>query len=161
MGSVEPWGKYRDNVFHHLAHHCADVAACFYQLSQLHTIKSNLDTVAGYRLNERDIQRLSFLTFLHDCGKLHPGFQAKAWSKGIWPAADLHGHLQEGYAIFLDGVMNWQIADALHLDQLQAWGVDQDLLSAVISHHGKPVRPVDIGTKRWKAVRTEIPSVDF
>ena len=152
MSSATPWGKFQNGQYHHIAHHCADVAACFYCLTKVRVLKDRIDSAAGYELDERDLQRLSVLTYLHDCGKLHPGFQAKGWPSEFWRQSDLHGHLREGYAIFMDGVMQCQIANSLHLDELRNWGIDLDLLSAVISHHGKPVQPSDIGRKRWKVV---------
>ena len=43
----------------HLAHHCADVAACFLALVQLPIIRARLEKVAERRLDEIDLDRLA------------------------------------------------------------------------------------------------------
>jgi len=133
-----PWGKSKDGSSHHLAHHCADVAACFEALARLPVIRSRMEQSAGRTLTDIDVARLATLTFLHDCGKLHPGFQAKGDITGIsWPPLTLHGHVQEGAAIF-DRVQDGALADALNIAALHSWGVSLGLLFAGIAHHGRP-----------------------
>ena len=82
MNNGAPWGKFSDGESHHLAHHCADVAACFEALASLPTVRARLERAAGISLSSVHIARLAVLAFLHDCGKLHPGFQAKGWPEG-------------------------------------------------------------------------------
>ena len=53
----------------------------------------------GLLLSEIAITRLAVLAFLHDAGKLHPGFQAKGWPLGAWKGP-LHGHVAEGVFLF-------------------------------------------------------------
>lgn len=131
-----PWGKTSDGDSHHLIHHCADVAACFEAMTALPVIRARLDRAAGRALSEVDLARLAVLAFLHDVGKVHPGFQAKGWPDGLW-TEKLHGHVQEGAAIFL-GDGQEEIARALNLAEMIEWGLDWSLLFAVLAHHGRP-----------------------
>lgn len=151
----EPWGKTGEQGRHHLAHHCADVAACFEAIVALPAVRVRLEKAAGRALSETDIARLAVLVFLHDCGKLHPGFQAKGWPAGIWKDF-LHGHVQEGAAIFFGGVMNGQLAGNMHCDRLQTWGNEAtvaNLLYAALAHHGQPFKIEEGALLRWCRVR--------
>ena len=145
-----PWGKFSDGASHHLAHHCADVAACFEALASLPTVRARLERAAGISLSSVHIARLAVLAFLHDCGKLHPGFQAKGWPEGDWRGRK-HGHVREGAAIFLCPELE-AIARNLHLEKLVEWGVDEHLLFSVLAHHGRPFIPDGIAEKRWQSV---------
>lgn len=140
----EPWGKLDAvaGTWHHLAHHCADVAACFLVIARLPAIRSRLEHAAGRQVSDREIERLAALVFLHDAGKLHPGFQSLGWQGENWGVAP-RGHVREGLEIFLATAAgeNLPIARSLHLQALVAWGVDEGLLRAVISHHGRPADP--------------------
>lgn len=145
-----PWGKTRDGTSHHLAHHCGDVAACFEAMATLPVIADRLEKVAGRALSQTDVARLAVLVFLHDCGKLHPGFQAKGWPAGLWKGP-LHGHVQEGAAIFDAGVRDGQLARNLQLEHLQRW-CDPDLLHAALAHHGSPFEISPAARKGWDGV---------
>jgi CRISPR-associated endonuclease/helicase Cas3 len=150
-----PWGKSALGSCHHLAHHCADVAACFEAIAALPVVRARMERAAGRQLSEREIARLAVLTFLHDVGKLHPGFQAKTWPPGVWPHS-LHGHVREGLAIFL-GAADWKIAHNLNRDALSAWGVDEHLLFAAFSHHGLPVLPDKAANNDW----ADVPAISY
>jgi len=149
-----PWAKF-DKVtgeYHHLAHHCADVAACFEVIASLPVFRSRLEQSAGETLIPVVLERLAVICFLHDVGKLHPGFQAKGWPEGTW-RQPLHGHTQEGAAIYsADAPPN--LTTLLCLDDLVGWGVEFDLLNAAFSHHGRPLGSISIGAKGWSCVRT-------
>ncbi len=94
--------------------------------------------------------RLSVLAFLHDAGKLNPGFQAKGWPVGVWKRP-LRGHVAEGASIFgANGPQ--QIADQLCLADLVHWGVTFDLLYASLSHHGRPLKIDQSAADSWKSV---------
>jgi CRISPR-associated endonuclease/helicase Cas3 len=99
MGEARPtafaWGKSQCGEYHRLVHHCADVAACFEALAALATMRDRMERSACLILSEIVIARLAVLVFLHDAGKLHPGFQAKGWPLGAW-IGPLHGHVAEG-----------------------------------------------------------------
>ena len=90
-GLYPPWGKFEssDNTWHHLAHHCADVAACFEAIACLPVMRMRLERAAGRTLSSVDLERLAVIAFLHDVGKLHPGFQAKGWPPGFWRTINL------------------------------------------------------------------------
>ena len=145
-----PWGKFSDGASHHLAHHCADVAACFEALASLPTVRARLERAAGISLSSAHIARLAVLAFLHDCGKLHPGFQAKGWPEGDWHGKK-HGHVREGAAIFRCPELE-SIARNLHLEKLIEWGVSEHLLFSVLAHHGRPFIPDGSAEKRWQSV---------
>ncbi|CFX29860.1 CRISPR-associated helicase, Cas3 family [Candidatus Filomicrobium marinum] len=138
-----PWGKFDASAGtrHHLAHHCADVAAIFRRLVMLPAFSARLEQAAGDAITDIQLERLTALVFLHDAGKLHPGFQARGWPGESW-GVNPHGHVHEGLEIFLanDGVANLPLARSLHIDSLVGWGIAESLLRAVISHHGRPAR---------------------
>jgi CRISPR-associated endonuclease/helicase Cas3 len=97
MAMRSAWGKSaaQGREIHHLAHHAADVAAVFLALARQTAWRSRLETAAGRALCANEIECLAALVFLHDIGKLAPGFQAKAWPEAgcIRPI----GHLEAGW----------------------------------------------------------------
>ena len=146
-----PWGKCSPTGRHHLIHHCADVAACFEAICNLPVVLARLKKTAHRKLGFLDISRLCVLVFLHDCGKLHPGFQAKGWPADIWRQACV-GHLAAGAAIFWGHYETEKLARALNIEALAAWGVDVNLLYAVLAHHGQPFNLDDSAKKGWQPV---------
>lgn len=156
MIAISPWGKTSGEGTHHLAHHCADVAACFEMVSRLPVVRNRLEYAAERTLSNVDIARLCVIAFLHDCGKLHPGFQAKGWPKEVW-RNPFHGHSAEGEAIFCAGICDWKIAENLGCAALSSWGDSVgSLLIAALSHHGKPVSKnhdaSQRASQRWNSV---------
>jgi CRISPR-associated endonuclease/helicase Cas3 len=151
-----PWGKAEGNAgeFHHLAHHCADVAACFEALSSVPVFHNRLERAADGVLTSVTFARLAVLAFLHDAGKLHPGFQAKGWPEGAW-RGNRHGHVREGDAIFRECCLE-SIARSLCKAELCEWGLNRDsgLLFAVLAHHGRPVDYDLAAAKSWESVKT-------
>ena len=145
-----PWGKTDDEKSHHLAHHCADVAACFEAMVNLPVVRARMERAAGGSLSSIQIARLAVLVFLHDIGKLHPGFQAKGWPQGAWRDGS-HGHVREGAAIFCRHAPD-EIGRNLHCDALGKWGVDEHLLFAVLAHHGRPFAVEERAGKGWQHV---------
>ena len=93
----------------------------------------------GGPITDLEIERLTALVFLHDVGKLHPGFQVRGWPNENWGVAP-RGHVREGLEIFLavSAGENLPVAQRLHVTALNQWGVTPNLLRAVISHHGRP-----------------------
>ena len=151
MNDCDPWGKYSDGESHNLAHHCADVAACFEAIVELPVLRRRLERAAGCPMQKYQIARLAVLVYLHDCGKLHPGFQAKGnWPVGLWPKK-YHGHQSEGAAIFC-GLAPEAIARNLHIESLNDWGVDYHLLFSVLAHHGRPFAVSQRAKHGWQAV---------
>jgi CRISPR-associated endonuclease/helicase Cas3 len=161
-----PWGKFDNEAGtrHHLAHHCADVAACFLRIVRSPAIANRLDRAAGQPLSQTDLARLAVIVFLHDSGKLHPGFQSKGWPAGIWTKAPF-GHVQEGIEIFMVGHSDRvrPAAASLYIDALNEWKVQPSLLRAVISHHGRPapmqLNPIEHIEHYWRAVRDYDPDL--
>ena len=95
-----------------------------------------MECAADRTLTSVDIARLTVLAFLHDVGKLHPGFQAKAWpdaSNGM----NKVGHLDAGAAIY-GNCEEPKLGENLHLESLNDWGIDWNILLSVLAHHGRP-----------------------
>lgn len=137
------WGKtdISNGKFHPLVHHCMDVAAVFTQLTEQPVIRNRMETLAGGQLSDLQQQRLAALVFLHDVGKLHPGFQAKGWPKGLWKQP-FNSHLTEGWE-FLH-LAHEKSSHPFHgvMEAMMAWGEPvPELLAAAIAHHGRPVAP--------------------
>ncbi len=130
------WGK-ADRAagsYHHLAHHSADVAAVFSALLRQPHRRERAERALARAIRDEEIACLSALAFLHDIGKLAPGFQAKAWPDGH--GLRLRGHLECGWlwlmqteAGSLDGVIS----------TLAGWPGVQDWFAAILAHHGRPV----------------------
>lgn len=147
-----PWGKAdrSTGTFHHLAHHCADVAACLEAILALPVVRARIERTAGRSLSDTAVARLVVLAFLHDIGKLHPGFQAKAWPPNSWMGI-LHGHLAEGAAIFTRHAPE-AIACNLRIDEVIRWDPGA-LVLASLAHHGRPFRFENApASKSWARV---------
>ena len=120
-----------------------DVAAVFARMMQLPVILNRLETAAEAQLTDTDCQRLSALVFLHDIGKLHPGFQAKGriWPPGLWHWPK-RGHLKEGWAFLTLASKRSEHPFHETMRQVMKWGEAVDpLVAAMIAHHGRPVEP--------------------
>ena len=135
------WGKRdkHDGMIHLLVNHCMDVAAVFARLMELPVIRSRLETTADVTLTDTLCQRLSALVFLHDIGKLHPGFQAKGWASELYNK-NRRGHSKEGWE-FLK--LAWKYSDHpfhMTMQLVERWGdATGPLLAAVFAHHGRRV----------------------
>ncbi|MFC7705780.1 CRISPR-associated helicase Cas3' [Plastorhodobacter daqingensis] len=130
------WGKSAANgaETHHLAHHSADVAAVFLVIMRQRVWRARAEAAFGHPITEAETRCLAALVFLHDIGKLAPGFQAKGWPENHGLA--LRGHLQCGW--------HWTglpRADALAgaVTHLARWPGIADWLMALFAHHGRPV----------------------
>ena len=153
------WGKTDQNTgeTHALAHHSADVAAVFLALFEQPVFRRRAEVAAGRTLDEVDCARLGLLVFIHDIGKLAPGFQAKGWPADLWQRPKV-GHLTAG----------WQWCDSLEdrekkalngiVPHLIRWMGGENWMSMLFAHHGRPVaasKPVYAWPKLphydWKA----------
>lgn len=140
-GAFKPkaWGKSDDEgEFHALQAHSFDVAAVFEALCALPVIAKHLNLLAGRELSAEDFARLAALVYLHDLGKLEPGFQAKARPELACPRDvnhSVHGLLMLMHAFEMR-------SDPLHAVacQIDKWGEGaSELMMAVLAHHGRPV----------------------
>ena len=134
--------------FHALAHHSGDVAAVLMALFQQPVFRRRAEVAVGRSLDDVDCTRLGVLAFMHDIGKLAPGFQAKGWSDEFWKWPKV-GHLTAG----------WQWCDSLNdrkqtalngtlLDILE-WTGEEDWISMLLAHHGRPV-PESASVYPWR-----------
>ena len=142
----QAWGKAnreQDDAIHPLAHHSMDVAATLLRMTELPVVRNRLDTAAGSPLTEQQRWQLAALVFLHDIGKLHPGFQAKRWSPESCPGPR-RGHLKDGWAFLKFALDLPEHPFHRRMQEIVTWGPSpthaQSLFAAVIAHHGSPVR---------------------
>ena len=139
--NLSAWGKtdVSDGSSHHLAHHSMDVAAVFQRLLELPIFRLRAEKAAKTNLSRKTVGRLGTVVFLHDVGKLHPGFQAKGWQQGFW-RQPLRGHVAESLS-FLE--LAWQTPEHPFHAMTQAisqWGEGvSPLILASFSHHGRPI----------------------
>ncbi len=152
---VDPWGK-RDaeGRTHHLAHHCADVAACFLRLISEPAIEKRLEKAAGYPLGPVTRARLAVLVFLHDIGKLNAGFQTK-WRDPA-PIGPF-GHVREALDLITPNDAAEAVGKALGIGALGSWGdAAIGLFCAALAHHGRPLDPRRAGSgsdpRIWRSV---------
>ena len=148
----EAWGKLDAGKVHPLAHHCMDVAAVFARMIELPVVRDRLQEAAGAPLSDVQCHRLSSLVFLHDIGKLHPGFQAKGWPKGAW-SGPVRGHLKEGWEFLTLAHKTREHPFNGTMRLIMTWGqAVGPLLAAAVAHHGRPVPPPSDPTLRtWDA----------
>lgn len=126
------WGKTNrvTGESHHLANHSADVSAVFLALMTSPAFKDRGERALGRKMTADELECLAALVFLHDVGKLAPGFQAKAWPIGH--GLEIRGHLQAGW--------HWvQVAGPEILDVCSNWSGVFDWFMALLAHHGRPV----------------------
>lgn len=131
------WGKadLKTGERHHLAHHCADVAAVLVALLELPVIRARAEAAIGRAMRPGEIACLAALAFLHDVGKLATGFQVKAWGPraGITP----RGHVQCGWLWLLNGEAETALAGNAPL--IGRWDDIADWFKVLFAHHGRPV----------------------
>ncbi len=140
-GPNDLWGKFRDAehagpAWHPLIAHSIDVACVFEALLAQPTLRRRLAR-AG-QLDELDavqIARLSYLVFLHDLGKCHLGFRAKA-APGLAP---LCGHIAALRPVWIKGPEARALLQAIDAEALDRWfgRAAGPLLEAVFAHHGR------------------------
>ena len=130
------WGKCSSDKLdtHHLVHHCADVAAVFISLLAQPLFRCRTEAALGRYLEDNEVRCLAALAFLHDIGKLAPGFQAKGWLDTR--QVRLRGHLECG--VLWTSTLNASslAGAAVHLAR---WPDIRTWLHAAFSHHGRPI----------------------
>lgn len=133
------WGKTdKRGGYHALSAHSMDVSAVFFALCRLPVISARLNCAAGHFLTREDLLCLAALVFLHDVGKLMPGFQAKGRPE-LLCAADVN-HSEAGWRILRIASERSDYPLAAVLRQIGSWGAAvEPLLAAVFAHHGRPV----------------------
>ena len=152
---LQAWGKTDKDSgeFHPLAHHSMDVAAVLARMLQLPVVRDRLEAAADAALTESTCRRLAALVFLHDIGKLHPGFQAKGWADGIWRGPTT-GHLKESWAFLMLAVQRPEHPFHATIRRILDWGEAVPLLmGAMFAHHGRPVeRPSSPTLREWPSL---------
>lgn len=131
------WGKAAISTAetHHLAHHSADVAAVFLALMDQPIWGARASAALGRRLTAAEAGCLGALVFLHDIGKLAPGFQAKAWPKGHGLVP--RGHIECGWLWTYLQRPNALNGATVHIGR---WPGIMEWLAALLAHHGRPVQ---------------------
>ena len=137
---MQAWGKTDPNTgeTHALAHHSADVAAVLMGLFEQPVFRRRAEVAAERTLDGVDCSRLGALAFIHDIGKLAPGFQAKGWSEDLWQRPKV-GHLTAGWqwCAGLEGRAETAL-DGTVLD-LDRWMGGENWMPILFAHHGRPV----------------------
>lgn len=132
--------------YHHLAHHSADVAAVFLELVECPQFRGRAYAAHGRPLGCEELSCLAALAFLHDIGKLAPGFQAKGWpdKSGL----TLRGHLECGW-LWLEQGSSKSLGGAIaHLMRWQCAPRLLEWFTALFAHHGRPVPEPSAGKAR-------------
>ena len=150
------WGKIDkpSGERHHLAHHCADVAAVFCCLLDSPQFGRAARRAAGAELGEPERAALAALAFLHDIGKLAPAFQARGWADGRW-RQDTCDHITAAFQWLDKAGERTETALDGALVRMPGWvGEPRDLFEwfrIAFSHHGRPVQPSHRGTDAFRA----------
>ncbi|MCX8499412.1 MAG: CRISPR-associated helicase Cas3' [Caulobacteraceae bacterium] len=127
------WGKSAQENKHHLAHHCADVAAVMVALLSRSTYRRRAEAACGHPLTDAQIACLAALAFLHDIGKLAPGFQAKG--RPEIANVEHRGHLEAGWLWTRSnrqGALAGAITYLANFPKIDLW------LTVIFAHHGRP-----------------------
>lgn len=142
-GAVFPmlsaWGKTDPHTgdMHHLAHHCADVAAVFRVLLQRSHTRRAIRSALGRDLSQPEQGALAVMAFLHDIGKLAPAFQAKGW-----PNCDnvkTCGHLEAGQHWLRMPHSGASLGGQMAALAEMCGTEGQDWFAAIFAHHGRPL----------------------
>lgn len=147
------WGKYdsETGASHALAAHCLDVAMSLETLIHTPRIQSGLQRLTNCPLDERTLSRLCVLAYLHDVGKLAPGFQLKIAEP---PVRDI-SHLETGRGVLLRALRmpkNPLRDIALALADWAGAATD-GYIAAMMAHHGRPIQISDAKEASVKADR--------
>lgn len=153
MNPIElPWGKLaRDAAgtivgWQSLAGHSSDVAVVFRRLIGLSGIRSRLNRLSGKALSDVQLDRLAYLVFLHDLGKVNIGFQAR-----VDQSRPPVGHIAPLSALFGTSPIRSfakRVISALNGARLESWGSpSSELLDVIFSHHGAPWPRDEVGER--------------
>lgn len=115
--------------------HGEDVAAVLHAVLTQTAYRGRIEGLAGRVLSNQDIERLCTLAFLHDLGKANSGF----WRRQF-PKMSRIGHTEVVGALFHHSVplRNQAVVRELS-DLIAAWGAAEHL-TAVMAHHGRPLK---------------------
>lgn len=122
-----------------LSDHSVDVGAVAEMLLGLDLWSQRLSALAGRRLNEVDVARLSFLAALHDFGKVTHAFQRRI-REGTRASHTAPAWRVFGSEAYRGGEPRKGIAAALGRRRWAGWFADRDAEGAhwdvVLAHHG-------------------------
>lgn len=156
---VNIWGKFDGTSLHALCAHSMDVAAVFETLIHLPRFQTALRQAGGVGLTIDQINTLCRLVYLHDIGKFHPDFQAKAVRKSVCN----HASAGAGLIDLLQRLEHQGDAFLEPLQGLVPWQGYEDMLTAIWAHHGFPVAPTHTQPGDWAGfdARAALPYVDM
>ncbi len=135
------WGKadLDDQTRHHLAHHSGDVASVLISLMEIPVFRNRANAAIGRPVSRGEIACLGALSFLHDIGKLAPGFQVKGWYRN--PGITPRGHVQCGWLWLRQGEASKVLGG--HAALLAEWPDIVIWFRLLFAHHGRPVSEPD------------------
>lgn len=113
----------------------------FLALIEQPLLRRRAEAAACRPLTAGEVRCLAALVFLHDVGKLAPGFQAKGWADA--GGLRLRGHLECGW-IWTWGARPDALAGAVA--HIATWPALRDWFTALFAHHGRPVADPGRGT---------------
>jgi CRISPR-associated endonuclease/helicase Cas3 len=128
-----------------------------YALLRLPVIRARVERAAGRSLDPMDLARIAVLVFVHDAGKLHPGFQAKARPDLPRPGGPV-SHASAGL-----GLLELAISRSDHplhrfLLRIEEWGPAMNaLIPSIFAHHGRPVPAAMTRSDEWTPLAVSIP----
>lgn len=147
------WAKLgQDGQVHRLAHHLMDVAACFEAIVTLPVYRNKLEALIERDMDDFDIQRLSFLVFLHDVGKLNPNFQVKRFRKSSSP------HASDGFNFIKQSRKKDHPFHSLFMQVHRTMGGETmtSVMRHILAHHGTPARPMPIAWDKPKDLEYDL-----
>ena len=144
-------------IWHPLASHCADVAACMEVILRETLLGQRLARLCKQdKLTAVQQQRLCVFAAFHDVGKFNHGFQRKSDKN----AKNTAGHVNEVMALFgSDYTIAAKFEQALPLEHFNAWCAADtqsawELLFASICHHGYPIsldKTIGVDIRLWQS----------
>ena len=112
----------------------------FAELLQRSHPKRALTTALGRPLHSEEVDALIVMAFLHDVGKLAPGFQRKGWPD--LATTGTYGHLEAGQH-WLNNLSEDSLGGQVDALAQMCAGYAEPWFNVIFAHHGRPLKAVD------------------